>query len=182
VLKNLTTAGDGMKLLKEFIRNQDINLNGKAIYREAVRGVALRGKTLLMIRSSKDGDLRFPGGGVKPGETHEAALSREIREECGAALLSVQGGLGYVVECGAPVEKDFDVFKMASFYYICEVNSDFGEQSLDRYEEDLGFRPVWADIDEAISTNKALIDAGRHPRWTPRETFVLEYVKEAFGL
>ncbi len=167
-----------MKLLKEIISKQGISFEGKMIYREAVRGVIMKGKTLLMIYSSKDGDYKFPGGGIDTGETHETALIREIREECGATVLSINGELGKVIEFDIPAEKDYDVLKMASFYYICEIDPNLGEQSLELYEKDLGFTPVWADIDEAISTNKMLIESCSFPRWTPRETFVLEYIKE----
>jgi len=167
-----------MKLLKEIIRKQGINFDGNTIYREAVRGVVINGKTLLMIYSSKDGDYKFPGGGINIGETHETALVREIREECGATVLSINEELGKVIEFDIPIEENYDVFKMVSFYYICEVDPDFGEQSLDQYEIDLGFTPIWVDIDKAISTNRMLIDSNNFPRWTPRETFVLEYIKE----
>jgi len=71
---------------------------------------------------------------------------------------------------------------MASFYYICDVDPNFGEQSLDQYEKDLGFTPEWVNIDEAISKNKRLMASDNFPRWTPRETFVLEYIKEKFRL
>ncbi len=57
-----------MKLLKEIIRKQGINFDGKTVYREAVRGVIIRNKTLLMVYSSKDGDYKFPGGGVDIGQ------------------------------------------------------------------------------------------------------------------
>jgi len=171
-----------MKLLKEIIRKPGINFEGKTIYREAVRGIVFKGKTLLMIYSTKDGDYKFPGGGIDLGETYETALAREIREECGAKVLSINDELGKIIEFDIPIEENYDVFKMVSFYYICEVDLDFGEQSLDQYEKDLGFTPVWVDIDKAISANQMLIDSKNFPRWTPRELFALEYIKEKFRL
>lgn len=110
-----------------------------------------------MVYSSKDGDYKFPGGGVDIGETYETALAREIREECGATVTSINDELGKVTEFDFSIDKNYDVFKMTSFYYICEVDPNFGEQSLDQYEKDLGFTPVWVDIDNAISTNQMLI-------------------------
>lgn len=71
---------------------------------------------------------------------------------------------------------------MISTYYLCEVNPIFGKRTLDQYEEDLGFTPVWVDINEAISTNEKLIDSNLFPRWTPRELYVLEYIKDKFKL
>ena len=62
------------------------------------------------------------------------------------------------------------------------IGPNFGEQSLDQYEKDLGFTPEWVDIDEAISTNKKVIDSESFPRWTPRELFVLEYIKDTLQL
>jgi len=171
-----------VKLLKEIMRKQGLILNGKTFYREAVRGVILKDRTLLMIYSTKEGDYKFPGGGIEAGETHETALVREVKEECGATVLSINDELGKVVEYDIPLEKEYDVSRRISYYYICEIDSSLGEQSLDQYEKDLGFIPVWVDIDKAIQTNKMLIEANNCPRWTPREAFVLEHIKEKFGL
>lgn len=171
-----------MKLLKEIIKEQGINFDGKVIYREAARGVIIKDKTLLMVYSSKNGDYKFPGGGIKPGETPEAALYREIREECGARVLSIKDELGEVIEWDIPLEKDYDAFKRISFYYLCEVESSFEEQLLDSHEKELGLIPVWVNIDKAISVNKMLIESNDFPRWTPRELFVLNYLKEMYGL
>ena len=171
-----------MKLIGEIYRNQGIDTNGKTIYREAVRGVIMKNNALLMVYSLKNGDYKFPGGGVEPGETHEKALVREIREECGAVVLSVHDGIGKITEYDIPVEKNADVFKMDSFYYLCEADPVFGKQSLDPYEEKLGFIPVWTDIDKAVSANRTLIKSNKFPRWTPREIFALEYIRLEFGL
>jgi len=171
-----------MKLLNEIVRKQGINFNGKTIYREAVRGVIIKDRALLMVHSPQEGDYKFPGGGVDLGETYETALVREISEECGATVLSINDELGKVVEFDIPIEEDYDVFKMVSFYYICEVDPNFGEQSLDQYEINLGFTPIWIDIDKALSTNRMLVNSNNYPRWTPREIFVLEYIKAKFRL
>lgn len=171
-----------MKLLKKIVRKQGINFDGKTIYREAVRGVIIKDKTLLMIYSSKDGDYKFPGGGIDTGETHETALVREVSEECGATVLTINDELGKVIEFDIPIEANYDVFEMVSLYYLCEIDPNLGEQSLDQYEKDLGFTPVWMDIDKVISKNQMLIDSNNFPRWTPRELFVLKHIKEKFRL
>jgi len=69
---------------------------------------------------------------------------------------------------------------MASRYYICGVDPVLRDQILDDYEEKLGFKPVWIDIDSAIEANKTVIEIKKHnaPRWTQRELFVLELIKK----
>jgi 8-oxo-dGTP diphosphatase len=55
----------------------------------AVAAVIVRdGRVLACQRSRKDRfplKWEFPGGKVKPGETHESALARELQEELGAS-------------------------------------------------------------------------------------------------
>lgn len=171
-----------MRLLKEIYIKNDINLLGKMIYREAVRGVIKHENKLLMVYSSKDGDYKFPGGGVNAGETYEEALAREIREECGAMVTKICSEFGKTIEYDVPIEKEYDVFKMISYYYICEVDSVLEEQLLEEYEKNLGFEPVWIDIDSAIEANKKIIGTKTYdaPRWTRRELFVLELLKKEF--
>ena len=167
-----------MKILTEIHRNKGLNVNGKTVHRTAVRAIILHGRELLMVFSSAVGDYKFPGGGVDLGETHEQALARELREECGASLLSVDGELGAVIEYNFSKEKEFDVFKMTSHYYFCRAGNDFGAQKLDDYERDLGFKPVWVELNFAISANRSLIDSQTPPEWLRREVFVLEYIRQ----
>ncbi len=175
-----------MKLLTTIYRHENVNIEGKTFLREAVRGIIFRNappqtaagaiqKDLLMIYSPVNGDYKFPGGGIEPGEPHLEALRREIREESGATLTEVTGELGKVLEYANAIEPDFDTFKMFSYYYFCEINGEMGALDLDDYEAELGFRPVWVSIETALETNKTvLVKSNLAPRWTRREIYVLE--------
>jgi 8-oxo-dGTP pyrophosphatase MutT (NUDIX family) len=165
-----------MQILAEIHRASGINTNGKTNHRTAVRAVILRGRELLMVYSANVGDYKFPGGGVNVGETHVQALARELLEECGASLLGVDGEIGAIIEYKFPMEKDFDVFKMTSYYYSCQVKDGFDTQKLDGYEAELGFQPMWIDIDKAIEANKLLSTPSIE--WLRREIFALEYLKQ----
>lgn len=166
-----------MNILTEIHRSDGVNINGKVVHRTAVRAVVLRGRELLMVFSSNVGDYKFPGGGVDVAETHEHALARELLEECGATLLSVNGELGAIIEYDHAAEDNFDVFMMTSYYYFCRVGDKLTTQTLDDYEHDLGFQPVWIDIKEAIDTNKLLLSLKTPPEWLKREIFALEYIQ-----
>jgi ADP-ribose pyrophosphatase YjhB (NUDIX family) len=163
-------------LLTTLHRANGVNIHGKTIHRTAVRAVIQRGQSLLMIFSSNVGDYKFPGGGVDAGETHEQALRREVREECGAELSHIREEIGTVVEYDNDTETDCDTFKMTSHYYRCEVADGFGAQNLIGYERDLGFTPVWISIEAALQQNKTLLDSENAPEWLRREIFVLEYL------
>lgn len=167
-----------MKILTEIHRSAGINIHGRTIQRTAVRGVILRGSELLMIYSATVGDYKFPGGGVDEGESHEHALRREVQEECGMSLKQVGDEIGAVLEYNLPKEQEYDVFKMTSHYYHCEVQGGFGIQKLDDYERELGFVPVWIAINKAIRENKLLLSSPNSPEWLRREIFVLEYLKQ----
>lgn len=56
--------------------------------RQIVKGLLLRDTQVLMVRRSPHrqnypNSWSFPGGHVEPGETRQAALARELREEIG---------------------------------------------------------------------------------------------------
>jgi len=135
-----------------------------------------------MVYSPVNGDYKFPGGGVMKNEKHRYALKREVQEECGMNLTGILQGIGSIIEYAIHLKKKFDVFKLTSCYYLCELDVETFEQRLDPYEQALGFRPVWVDIDTAIQTNKLVLSSKtkQPPIWTAREVFMLEYLKEHF--
>lgn len=167
-----------MPILTTLHRSDGVNIHGKTVHRTAVRAVIQRGQNLLMIFSANVGDYKFPGGGVHAGETHERALRREVREECGAELSHIGGEIGAVVEYNFSIEPEFDAFKMTSHYYRCEVADGFGTQQLDGYEKDLGFKPIWISIEDALQQNKILLNSENAPEWLRREIFMLEYLQD----
>lgn len=167
-----------MRLLAEIHRKDNLNLNGKTLFREAVRGIIFKEKKLLLIHSeNKNYDFKFPGGGIEDNETHEETLKREILEETGYKVVTVEKEFGKVVEYDLPQEEEFDIFKMTSYYYICKVSEKNIEQKLDDYEHKLGFKALWSDIEQAIENNERLLKVGQAPRWTKRETYILKEIK-----
>ena len=166
-----------MNILTEIHRSPGVNLKGRTVYRTAVKGIILRGRTLLMVHSPKIGDYDFPGGGLQAGETHAQGLYREILEECGMSVAQMGSEIGVVIEYDVPMEPDYDAFKMTSHYYHCEVQDGFGPQKLEQYEQELGFTPVWIDIEHAIQQNNVFLQTDNAPKWLKKETFVLNYIR-----
>ncbi len=169
-----------MRLLAEIDRTPGIPHTGRMVTREAVRAIILEGSQLLMIHSACDGDYKFPGGGIKKGESHFSALRREVNEESGAHIRKQTGEFGFLVEYDHPIEKRYDLFKMTSYYYQVNIEPKFGIQHLDNYEYELGFTPEWVLVEEAIFINQTLLreQPSHAQRWVRRETTVLEIIKK----
>jgi ADP-ribose pyrophosphatase len=55
----------------------------------AIGGVIIKDKKILLVKRNKEphkGEWAIPGGSVKPGETLQRAVEREIREETGLVV------------------------------------------------------------------------------------------------
>jgi 8-oxo-dGTP pyrophosphatase MutT (NUDIX family) len=162
--------------LHEIFHQEGLNLFGKTVTREAVRAIIFDQGKLFMVFSRKNGDYKFPGGGVKKGEDVQEALLREIKEESGVEHVSIGPAFGVVIEYDLPLEEEYDLFKMTSRYFLCSIGTMIGQQRLDHYEQDLGFTPCWVPIEVALRTNRKLLydKSSEMPRWVRRETFILE--------
>ena len=137
---------------------------------------------LLLLRS-RHGDLKFPGGGLDPGESVPQALLRELAEECGVIDAEVLQELLRVREL-RPAQESGAVFRMTSHYFRCTLPGQVGEVAvrLEDYERDLGLAPAWVTPGSALRTNAGFLSiwsadqvADRAP-WLPRETAALDWL------
>lgn len=154
---------------EEFIPTEIIN-------RRAVRAIAINGGKLLMIKSNKNGDYKFPGGGIEAEETEEEALIREVKEESGYEIRNI-GDLVFSVFEESQDKYDSSVlFRMNSKYYLCDVGNIQAELQLDSYEEELGFEPIWIETQEALEMNNEVVKSGIIIKWITRENRILNEI------
>ncbi|QQR78750.1 MAG: leucine--tRNA ligase [Candidatus Moraniibacteriota bacterium] len=113
--------------------------------RECVTGIVLseNGDKVLMLRRKKDSMHVFPGGGVEAGESSEAAMMREIREETGYTDFEIIRvitprlyGLGY------KAHKDVNCFDPDTVFEI-RLKSEKGEEMAE--EEHQTHEVLWVE-------------------------------------
>lgn len=157
---------------------QNLPLYRQKTYRKAVRAVIMKNGKLLMLQT-KNGDYKFPGGGVKKEEEDTEALRREVMEETGFCLSQVGTYLGKVLERKKDEFLEDTTFEMESNYFLCSISGEQGVQALEGYELDLQFTPVWISLEEAISGNEKVLEKGEdlHFRWIERETDILKELR-----
>jgi 8-oxo-dGTP pyrophosphatase MutT (NUDIX family) len=165
-----------MRILKN-MDSKDYDESSPRTTRNAVRAIILSGKKLLMIRSDKFGEYKFPGGGAKPGETHSETILRETREETGLTVIPSS-----IREYGMTREIHQDaygdgIFEQNSYYYLCGVEDGLSETALDEYEKDYGYKLAITSVDDAINANAALCGKAEIP-WARRELMILRHIKE----
>jgi 8-oxo-dGTP pyrophosphatase MutT (NUDIX family) len=146
----------------------------RVVRRHAVRAVIRHGEHLLMVHSTVAGDYKFPGGGIEAGESPVEALVREVREECGLAVVDVASEPTIVVEERRPGQEAGAILSMRSSYHECVVDhAEEHPRDLDPYEADLGFEPAWVSVDDAVRGNEEVLAGGAARPWVSRELAVL---------
>ena len=156
---------------------RDYDPHARRVIRRAARGIIFLGGGLLLVRSEKYGEYKFPGGGIEAGESDTQALMREVREETGYTVLPAG-----IREYGAMIERRRDrlsdaVYEHPSLYFFCEVSPLAGERSLDSYEAEYGYTVQTLPLEAAIAANEAIV-SNPEPPWTARELFVLKTLRE----
>ena len=160
----------------KIIYHKEGQLFNAIIHREAVRAIIRKQDKILLVHSANVGDYKFPGGGVEKQENYTEALRREIREECGLVLDSINERLIRITELSESKESVKTQFKMISEYYACTIATEHTVRRLDAYEKELGFVPVWTTLEKAIEHNKRLLKApcNNKPPWLHREIWAME--------
>ena len=148
---------------------------GEKVYsRPSARAVVIRDGRVAMVYSRKFRHYKFPGGGIEKGESREAALIREAREEAGLVLdKETIRPYGFVhrIERGDAEP----IFLQDNFYYLASAVAVV-PQELDGYEAAEGYLLRWTDPREAIEQNRALTSVyeRKHHTLLLREAMVLE--------
>lgn len=160
-----------MERLFTIVRVPGLDLTIPHHARKAYRAIIWDGDRLLLVRSRKYGDVKFPGGGAEPGERAFAALARETAEESGYRLKTRIKPFGITVEYG-PGDAGNGLFCNESHYYVCTVDRTPGVQRLSGFEIEYGYEPVWMTPKTAADQNDRVPDDPAIP-WKKRETAVL---------
>ena len=167
-----------MRLLFE-IDTKDYDPAGKAYVRPSARCINIKDGKVAMVHSRMYDYYKFPGGGIEPGETKEEAVIRETLEEAGLVVIpeSVKE-YGLVHRIQSYSKRGCDLFIQDNYYYLCDVQEEPGEQSLDLYEQEEGFTFEYADPDKVIETNRKKDHGPKDQNMLEREARVLELLKE----
>ena len=156
------------------------SLNGKKITKRlSTRAICVKGDTILMLYTERYEDYSLPGGGLDDGEEIVSGMIRELVEETGAQNIKGIEEFGIYEEYRPWNKGDFDVQHMISYCYLCTVDEELGETKLEQHELNNGMKPLWVNIDKAISHNEQTIKTSKKKGMSiERETFLLKLIKE----
>lgn len=166
-----------MKRIRTFFRQDDINFDGTFLIRKAYRAIIIEAGKVLLIKSKKFCEYKFPGGGKEQGERAFDVLSRETLEETGYHLKTRIIPLGSTLEYAKDFEGIYDVFQQFSSYYFCKVHPHPDPIQLSSYEIEYGYEPHWVTLEEAIKNNETVPSNDFIP-WKDRDTWMMKYLIE----
>ncbi len=159
--------------LKDYQETDDI------FKRPSARAIILNEqKRIALVYSEKEKYYKFPGGGIRENENHQATLIREVKEEVGLIIIP-----NTIREFGSVMRrqkgKNNTIFEQENFYYICQVEPQITLQNLDDYEKEARFVLKDVALDEAIKINQEYhSDNFFDEIMIKRETKVLQIIKE----
>lgn len=143
--------------------------------REAARAIVVdTNNQIALLRVSKNGYYKLPGGGIEESEDRMQALQRECLEETGSEIEVIQE-VGSIVE----YRKMFHL-KQVSYCYLARLKGEKGKPEYTNEELERGFEQVWLPFNEALSTLKRSVTKQVEAREyiVPRDAAFLEAAKK----
>ena len=167
-----------MRIIEDFDSKNYINCTS-TFSRTAIRAIIYKDNKLVMVRSTKFGEYKFPGGGKDDNESDLETLIRETKEETGMTVNpSSTKEYGCAKEKRKSIFNPSQIFEMESRYYLCDAMDHVEETNYDSYEKDYGYHLCFVTIDEAIEGNiKAAKQHQDIATWINRELAVLRDIK-----
>lgn len=109
--------------------------------RVASRGIIIENGKILLSHEVNTGVYMSPGGGLEEGETLEECCVRELREETGYEVKTLNRFVVINEYCPEAL--------YISNYYICDIIGKSG-QSLTDVEVEHGITPEWIELEKAL--------------------------------
>ena len=166
-----------MKLLKSTIHPDIQNLSQVTFTRKAARAIVLNGEDILLLYTKRYHDYTLPGGGIDEGESNIEGLIRELQEETGAHNVTNIKEFGLYEEYRPWYKNDFDIMHMKSYCYVCDIDKELRDTTLEDYEVNNGMTPLWINIHQAIQHNEeTMAKSEKKGLSIERETFLLKLI------
>lgn len=168
-----------MRLLKSTIHPEVESLELSQFERLATRAIVLKDDKILLLYTARYDDYTLPGGGVDAGENMIEGFKRELMEETGAKNIRNITEFGLYEEFRPWYKDDFDIMKMQSYCYRCEIDAQLGETNFEDYEIKNGMKVVWLPIVDAIKHNeKTIQQSDKKGMSVERELFLLKLIQK----
>ncbi|MEN9389928.1 MAG: hypothetical protein RLZZ283_28 [Candidatus Parcubacteria bacterium] len=121
--------------------------------RAAARAVVFDAdNNVALLHSTVHNYHKLPGGGIEEGEDIVTALHREVQEEIGCKINTLEE-LGMVEEWRNKI-----ALHQISYAHVAHVVGDKGESALEENEKAEGFVTEWMPLDTAIETVRVELD------------------------
>ena len=168
-----------MRLLNSTVHPDVKPLEQTSFERIATRAIVLKQDKILLLYTARYDDYTLPGGGVDKDEDIIEGFKRELIEETGAKNIHNIKAFGLYEELRPWYKDDFDIMKMKSYCFSCEIDAQLGETNFEDYEIKNGMKVVWLPISEAIKHNEKIIaESDKKGMSVERELFLLKLIQK----